>query len=216
MKTILFTAFGDFPHGQYRCNTTELLAEELGGTILAGHRIVTKVFPCRLCHPDENRGEALLALARDIGARGIISTGMSSAAEGIRIETIARNQLRNQKYCSPSQLTERIIDACSTDWKFDMPLTVWRLRHFREACKQEDIQVSFSYDAGGFCCEELMTQMCWGQYLRSLVPFIFLHVSCSPEAVQSFREHRAAGKTTMPLWQMFRAITLLLERAELT
>ena len=216
MKTIIFSGFGNFESG-YRANTTELLAQRLNGTTCEGYRIIGNVFPCTLSRQGEDRASALLSLARREGACGIIATGMSSTEQGFGIETTGRNEYRNKKYCPPEALGTHMHELFSCGYVFDVPLTQWRLRCFREACKEAGIAARFSYDAGGFCCEELIVRMYAAEFPPSLhsLPFIFMHVPCSPETVLDEETHRKSGKTTLPLEVLESGIGLLPRPADL-
>lgn len=215
MHTIVLSGFR--PFGSYRENLSEIVVNELSGTTFAGYRIESTVFDATI--PNGNRGEELLSIARRHQARGMVSLGIDSSKSGICIETIATNRISNAKYCPP-HLEGSLIDE---DRAYAAPLLMslrpWNLKRFRIGCDEEDVPVTaLSHDAGGFCCNHLMYQVTKAQMQRpkeERIPYLFLHLPCSPGAISDQRAHGQSGKITMDSHTAIRGLWHLLAATKL-
>jgi pyrrolidone-carboxylate peptidase len=215
MKNIILSAFSRY--GDYPANSSELVAESLQGTVPAGYLVHTEIFPATI--PDgENRGASLLNAAASLNASGIVCLGMASKKRSLCIETIARN-ITYGKYCPP-ELEENPINSDNPlGEQLPIDLYSWQIKKYRNICQRARISVRFSCDAGGFCCNHLMYQMedlrLRNESFRS-IPWIFMHIPCSPEAVPpSVEAFTAAGKVTMSVNDMVRGVEILLANASI-
>lgn len=184
-KTLIISAFdGDF--GDYLKNTSEIVAGKLHKSLLAGYRIESVVFPCRIPSGSENRGELLSAMAKEHNASAILSLGMSSASTGFWFETRARNELHQEKYhpnkervpVDPSRPLDEVLHLNFSPWNFETFKREWESTRI---CSAE-----LSSDTGGFCCEHLAYQVLVAQLRRvpeERLPYAFVHLPCCPEAV---------------------------------
>lgn len=197
MKTIIVSGFRRF--GAYRCNPTETLVEYLAGETLAGYRVITALFDATI--PTDDRGANLLFTAYQFDACAIISLGVDSQKRGLCIEREAKNLVLNAKYCPP-ELQNTPVDATRPfGEKLELDENPWRLRRFERLCSEESIPVEISHDAGGFCCNHLAYQVCAAQnrgILRTM-PFVFVHVPCSPESIPDIGAFVRENKTTMTI-----------------
>jgi len=211
MKTILLCVFGNF--GKYRANSTKLAAHALADRTLAGYRIIPVFF--RATIPRGDRGRQIFGIARRLGASGIVCLGMASDKTGLCVERWCANLINNAKYCPP-WLNGTSIDASRPyGQRVALDLQPWHIWTFRECCIAKHIPVMEpSDDANGFCCNHLIWQLRMAQLnsCRGLadIPFIFLHIPCSPECVPSHAEFAKAGKVTMTIGQIRDGLGVLL------
>ena len=215
MKRIDLSGFGGF--GTYPVNPTKIVAQQLHGTTVSGFKINSRVFPASVSK--RNRGRDLLRMAQDINAGGIVSLGMASDKIGICVESVAVNRLFHEKYLPSHLHGTAITDMQPQEHRFGLNLNPWQIPMFQCYCHTVGIPVmDVSLDAGGFCCNHLMyqvrlTQLTYGLY--SQIPFIFIHIPCSPETIQNVETFAKLGKVTMEIEQVARAIELLLGCARL-
>ncbi len=210
-KTIVFSGFHKY--GDWLKNSSELVIERLHSQSITGVDVHSMIFD-PIIPQVTNRGEALFMLAQKVGAAGVVSLGMSSEAKGLQIVVIARNKVGG-KYVPDALAGTRI----STSMTSDAPLAntsigKWRITNFRQKCQEEKLAVADpSYDAGGFVCNHLLWQLCAAQTEEIAVPFVFLHLPCTPECVPDNALFEREKKITMSVDQMIRGLELLLEYA---
>ncbi len=181
MEKILITGFTRFGH--YRENTTEILKKYLPE--LGKYSVEYLIFPVIIFGPAEKYGEEIVAKAKEINARAIISLGMASDVHGVRIESRAINWVENKKYCLPEE-HKKIIDGdafpkdflCADLSKWDMDC-IFSNFHARKLEHEPKI----SYTAGTFCCNALMWRTLSAiNAARYAIPYIFLHLPCTLSA----------------------------------
>lgn len=212
-KTIILAGFS--PYGDYPANSTELVANELHGKTLSGHPIRSKVFPATI--PRENRGVLLLDEALDIGAGGIVCLGMSSRNRGFSIETFATNRIYHATYVAPKQNDQQIDGHTDFGESISIDTSAWQTSIFIRQCAQVGIFAEYSVNVSGFCCNHLMYQLrsasLWHKEYKS-IPWIFMHVPCSPEAVpQPDDAFRQSGKVTITVQKIIQGLEILLLNA---
>jgi len=213
VKTIILSAFGRF--GIYTANSTEIVARQLNGKNIAGFKVCSVVFPCRI-PKGTNRGHKLLRLAERIGARGIVSLGMASDKTGLCIEAVATNLINNQKYCP--DLSGRAINIRDSLGKsVEIDLIPWNIGAFQQSCVEQGVLVmDCSRKAGGFCCEHLMYQLWRAQRVRQYkTPFIFIHVPCCREAIPDYDAFLKNGKVAMATESIIKGLEILLTSSAL-
>ncbi|GEM_PF-1960177 len=217
IKTLIVSAFdGNF--GNYRKNTSELVARKLNGTMFAGYGVMSVIFPCTIPSKTENRGDLLLTVAKAHQASGILSLGMSSASTGFWFETRARNELHQPKYypnkervpVDTTRLLNEVLHFELMPWNFEVFKTEWESRHI---CPAE-----LSSDKGSFCCEHLAYQVLAKQSAQQpheRLPFTFIHLPCCPEAVKDPMVFLRTGKTLLTTEAVERGLRELLTFAKL-
>jgi len=215
MKTIIVTCFQRF--GSYPANSSELAARAMDGNLVSGYHVDIEMFPADI--PRFDRAESVFEKARRLMANGIICLGMDSGRKSLCIEYRTVNRLENEKYCPP-ELNRTQIDLCEPygHW-FCLDLTAWKPHVFLQACAMKGIPAEVTGDPGSFCCNHLMYQMDKSRSKHPWnwsIPWIFIHLPCSPECVpEPSAAFYETGKTTMPVATMVRGIKLLLETATL-
>lgn len=210
MKTIIVSGFA--PFGAYPANSSQLAVWWLAQSGIKGYKIVPAIFSATI--PTENRGKMLVKYACKLGASGIVSLGMASEKKGLCIESWAANVIHNEKYCPP-KLQGTPIDARNPyGERVAIDLVPWNIAMFEKACGVENIAVEHSSDAGGFCCNHLayQTRVALVECGED-IPYLFIHLPCSPTAVPNEKEFVAAGKVCMPVEKMARGIELLLQHS---
>lgn len=185
MKKILLTGFEKF--GAYTENITEIAATTI--KIISDYHVSGMVFPTLIFPKDgEDYGEKIIARAKEIGANVIISLGIASVVQDIRIETQAINWVENEKYCLVSEQRRVIDETLILKKELKVDLNKWLLGNFRDISAleemmylgQADCKVELSSDAGTFCCNALMFRTLRALQKNKLdIPFLFLHVSPS-------------------------------------
>ncbi len=214
MKTIILSAFGRF--GDYVANSTELVAHQLHERVVAGLKVHSIVFECNI--PFDNRGKILLDLAETNNASGIIALGMASDKNGICVESVARNVINNPKYC-PGLEGKPVDPNFTCGEELELDLSPWNFDLFVQECGRRNVPVEkLSRDAGGFCCNHLMFQVEALQRTRETcqrIPFIYIHIPCSIEAIVDSGAHGRSGKAVLSIHKVIEGLQILLEQASL-
>lgn len=183
---------------------------------VGGFRVYSMVFPATV-PSNEDRGAMLLYFARSIQAVGVISLGMASEKTGLCVETVATNKVDNSKYCSPEQNGTAINPRRPYGEKAPLSLGPWNLPGFRATSARHGVSVMpDSNDAGGFCCNHLAYQTVSAQLFRgawSDIPFIFMHIPCSPEAISDIEAFRSARKVAMSVDDVIAGLDILLAKS---
>ncbi len=185
-RNILVTGFKKF--GDYSCNCTEQFLGEYN--TIGEFAINPLVLPA---HTFADGAEysymelAQAALASEASA--VISLGMASDVQGLRIETCATNWSTG-KYCLRSEQNRRLNPRYSARHIKEVDMSRWDIELIRKNLKELDIKFEdkLSTDAENFCCNALMYRTLF--VLRQVynIPFIFLHIPCSAEAVSGMKD----------------------------
>lgn len=184
MEKILITGFEVF--GAYKENITQAFSEEIFN--LSGYSPEYIIFPVRIfSEGSENYGKQIIKRAQEINAKAIISLGMASDVKGARIESLAKNWVENEKYCTPSEQKRLIDKNLEAKHSLRVDLEKWNTDKIISDLKELNVnyESEISVNANSFCCNALMFRTL--QALESSgcsIPYIFLHVSCSPESVE--------------------------------
>lgn len=216
MKNILITGFE--PFGEYTENISEVAATQIKR--LGKYNVYGLVFPVRIFpESGEDYGETILAKAKEINAKAIISIGIASDAVGIRVEKQAINWVENHKYCLDSE-QQRALDEslapkkeCKIDlkrWHLDR---IWNFSTLNEklCLKKISCDINFSSDAGTFCCNALMFRTLIAMEKHGCeIPYLFLHVPCSAEAVKNISDFDRT-KDLMSLEKLEKVLAVILE-----
>ncbi len=210
MTRIVVSAFK--PFGTYCANSTLEVLEIL---MLRGtFEIIPVVYKATI--PTVDRGKELVDLAHEKGASAILSLGMASEKRGVCIEFCGTNAINNPKYCSPTEQGTAIRSDRTYGETINLDLTPWSIKTFTMGCGKNHIPVEVSIDAGGFCCNHLAYQTRLAILEGELrLPFLFVHIPCSPEAVPNMEDFTQAGKVTRSPELMADAIELLVQGAQL-
>ena len=215
-KNIILSAFKKY--GRYHRNSGELVAGELDQTSLSGFVVRQEIFPCTIPLLGENRGLHLFERARTFNASAIVCLGMASGKKGMCIETTAVNAIDNEKYCP--ELSGQPVDSRFAHKRvLNLDLRQWHLDDLligRE--KTESPLIKVSTNPGGFCCNHLIWQLRAAQ-LEDIecasIPFIFIHIPCSPECVGGNMEFRRQKKATLKVPQIIQGLETILKIATL-
>ncbi len=183
MKKILITGFEKF--GDYTENITEVAVNQI--KTLRDYEVHGLVFPVRI-FPENGKdyGEMIIAYAMKINADAIISMGIASSVQGIRIEEQAINWVENHKYCIDSEQRRVLDETLILKKELKVDLAPWGLNYpWKIAAlfgKLHDrkiyCDVEFSYDAGAFCCNALMFRTLIAiEKKKTKIPYLFFHVN---------------------------------------
>lgn len=211
VKTAILTGFQ--PFGAYPANPTKELALSLDGKILVGHRIRSFVFPTLVLSPEgeEDWGRKLVDEALALDASVIISLGLASESQGLRVEKFAANWVENDKYCTAFENRKPVQADRPAHEKLQMPLAHWDLVKLHFELLGTNTPLQMSEDAGGYCCNALMYRT-----LRVMqdfgvdIPFVFAHVPCTRELVVHMPDFDRMGKAIIQQKDIHRAVWKLL------
>jgi len=185
MDKVLITGFEKF--GDYKENITESFSQEVFS--LSGYSLEYMIFPVRIfSNGADNYGKQVVSRAKEINAKAIISLGMGSDVKGARIESQAINWVENEKYCLPSEQRMVLDNTLEPKSHLMVDLEKWDIDKIFNYFNKLNIvyEPTISTNANSFCCNALMFRT-----LSSLkeekcpIPYLFLHVSCSPEAISN-------------------------------
>ncbi|MFZ4648169.1 MAG: hypothetical protein ACOYMB_00865 [Patescibacteria group bacterium] len=198
MNKILITGFEKF--GSYCENATEAAITDL--SIINSHQVESFIFPVRVFADATNYGRKIVKKAQEIDAKAIISLGMSSCVEGIRIESLARNWVANEKYCLSHEHKRVIDDKFNSKFALEVDFDRWRLDKIFSELNREKIthETKISKNAHSFCCNALMFRTLQAiEETNCKIPYLFVHVSCTPRAVMGMPKNaRLNNMTSVP------------------
>jgi len=217
-RNIFIASFGRF--GPYTANSGEQAMKALAGTRdpLGRFWFYGNTVPATI--PDYDRGALVFEMARQYRASGIIALGMASDKRVPTIELQARNR-NDSHYCPPDRNHTRIDNGePELDCVKVNPHQWNRDRFAKSSCASLLPKPEISIDAGGFCCNHLIYQMCkaWDRQPESMrIPWIFLHIPCTPEAVPPVlvEEFAIKKKVLTPVDVLVQYIHLLVATSEL-
>lgn len=215
MKNILISAF--LPFGDYPENSSRQVVSLETNRGLCEYHVSPMYFAASI--PNIDRGLLLLNAAQYTGTRGIICLGMASQKKGLCLETRTSNLVQNVKYCRPNQNGKPVDLSRPLGECLEIDLSKWNVDKFETLCQNTGIPSERSQDAGGFCCNHLMFQICSAQLRDSRlreIPWIYFHIPCTQEAVPvPPDEFIKAGKTTMALSDIYTGLIFLLRGASI-
>ncbi|MFA5000506.1 MAG: hypothetical protein WC545_04060 [Patescibacteria group bacterium] len=181
MKNILITGF--YPFGDYKVNPTEQFLKS--HSVLGELYLYSLIFPPRTFGDGaENFGLNTVKFARSLNAIAIISLGMASDVKGLRIETSSINWSEG-KYCLDFEQKKRLDSRFSSRATKKTNLAQWDIEAMLKNFKNLNIKFErkLSESAGTYCCNALMYRVLSNLEPSSNIPYIFLHIPCSAEAV---------------------------------
>jgi pyrrolidone-carboxylate peptidase len=217
-KNIFISSFGLF--GSYAANSGEQVMKALRGKRDPSGRFwfYGDTFPATI--PAYDRGAHVFDMAREYRASGIIALGMASDKHVPTIERAAHNQ-NDSHYCTPEANYREVDGNESCLNRVGVDLSPWNTDRFMaESCQAGLPKPGISGDAGGFCCNHLIYQMWLAQHREQSsgrIPWIFLHLPCTPEAVPDAlnEEFALKGKVRTPVEVLVNYLHLLVATAEL-
>jgi len=140
-KTILLTGFS--PFHIYNKNPSQIVVEDLNGSIINDYLIISRVLPI-----DFSKASSIItSLITDINPDLIIMLGLAPNASSIRLETLAIN-LQYDPYVPHPYLNLKRID---TKGPFFVKSTL-DIRSSYELIHDHDIPVDISFSAGWYLC----------------------------------------------------------------
>src|SRR3989344_3898158 len=141
MKKALITGSETF--GKYITNPTKWLALSADGKVIAGYEIHSLVFPSVVLNPEgvENKGEATIRKAQEIGADVIISFGMASEVKGFRLEKTGVNWVYNKKYLSEKENNRPLEPSQPEKEKMEADLSHWDIEKMKELFVDANIRL---------------------------------------------------------------------------
>jgi pyroglutamyl-peptidase len=181
MDNILITGFR--PFGNYKVNPTEQFLKN--HSVLGNLRLHSLIFPARsLVEGAEDFGLTIVETAKALKAVAIISLGMSSAVKGLRIETRAINWSAG-KYCLETEDRQRLNPSFPAWYSKKVNLAHWDTEEMFKNFGFSSIRFEkrISIHAGTYCCNALMYRTLVALGPAYQIPYIFIHIPCSAEAV---------------------------------
>lgn len=185
MNKVLITGFQNF--GDYSENTTEVLKKNV--RLISSHAVEYMIFPVRIfSNGAENYGKQIIARAKEINAKAIISLGMASDVRGLRIKSRAINWVENEKYCLPEE-HKRVLDKnLPPKYELDVDLSRWQMKEILSVLSKINVvyETEISTDANAFCCNALMFRTLQAmQESEYDIPYIYLQLPCTANAVKN-------------------------------
>jgi pyrrolidone-carboxylate peptidase len=184
MDKILITGFERF--GDYKENVTEIISKKI--LRISNHSLEYMIFPVRIfSNGADNYGKQIIARAKEINAKAIISLGMGSDIRGLRIESQAINWVENAKYCILSEQKKTIDDSLDSRSTLKIDFGKWNISKIFSAFKEMNIvhESEISIDANSFCCNALMFRTLQAIQIEGCkIPYIYLNLPCSHHAIE--------------------------------
>ncbi|HEV2403654.1 MAG TPA: hypothetical protein VGS08_05650 [Candidatus Saccharimonadales bacterium] len=213
MKIALITGSETF--GQYVTNPTKWAALMADGKEIAGYKIHSLVLPSvvRLSSDIDDAGTTILKKAQEVGADIIISLGMASGAKGFRLERTATNWIHNQRYCS-SQENDHPLDPSRPE-KEEMKIDLSHLDMVKAQKLFERANLSFdpviSDEPGQYSCNAWIYGTLLAMQKQKLtIPYIFLHVACTKEAIELMPDFDRDHKLLIKKEDILKALKIIL------
>jgi len=183
MKKILITGFQ--PFGEYTENSSELAAMNI--RVVGPYAVEKIIFPVRIFGEPEDYGKYIIRRAKMVNARAIISLGMASSVYGLRIESQAVNWVDNPKYCLESEQGKVISPFFEKHQQLPVNLDSWDISKIMFGLESSGLayEEEISQDAGAFCGNALMFRTLKLMQYEREIPYLFLHLPCTAEAVKN-------------------------------
>lgn len=185
MKKIIVTGFPSF--GNYQENSSSLLKDVFSKFYAFDVEFI--MAPIRLFSVEaRNFGDQVVNRALNLKADAIISLGMSSSVKGIRIESVAKNWVENDKYCLKFENRAVLDDNFSSNYSLTANLKQWDLPSIFNNLQDWGIPYEelVSTNAGNFCCNATMFRILQAMKVRNcFLPYIFVRISCTAKAIMT-------------------------------
>ena len=206
MKQLIIAGFSS-PEGHPQ-SPVELIIRDANARILGTHCCHSEVFPATIPQSWERRGDTLFAKAITWKASAILCLNTVPSADGLRIQTMARNWIAQSD-------PQRPIDPARThNEEVVINLDAWNLDRYMGLAQDNKMPVHISYHATDPLTNHLMYQMYCAQQestVYSRIPWIAVDIPHVPESIpeptKAFYETRP---TVMQLTQIVRCLELLL------
>ncbi len=214
MKTALITGFEAF--GRYMINPAKWLVLSADGKEIAGYRIYSLILPNIMGLSDniENPGITVIKLAREIKSDVIISFGLGPHVHGFRIERTATNWIDNKKYCLPGENNHPLDQDQPPKERRAIDMIHWDLPKMKELFGQAAIpfDTDISDDAGLYSCNGIMYRVLFAMQMERIkIPYLFVHISCTEEAVELIPDFDRATKTIIKKEDTVKALEIILQ-----
>lgn len=206
MDRVLVTGFE--PFGGYDVNPTQEIAEKMNGTRIGNAEIIGEVLPCTYY----GWFEAAKKVIEKIQPQIIIHLWLTSSAQGVRIEQIARN-IKDSKYVDADWVEGRGAKIVEDERVQRFMNSQWTKIH--SILQANKIPVELFIDAESFICNSLMYLMC--QYISEQklnIKNTFLHIPWTDDHKNMIKW--SLEKMTIPKQQVTRAVeSIIIERRDI-
>ena len=203
MKRAILTGFE--PFGPYKYNPVQDIAREYDGKILGDIEIRGLVVPCTYYGAFQLLSEKIDELSPDI----ILSSGLASRVQGIRLETIGRN-IMNGKYADAEgrkPKNEPIVERGRL-WYLTTSDNIVLANSLYEA----EIPAEVSVDAEGFICNSLIYLTAKRISTENLpINFVFFHTPWTKDYLD--RINLESGKIAISKGHLNKAVEILLQES---
>lgn len=148
MKKIILTGFQ--PFGPYKYNPTEQSTIDFNGKIFGDRRVIGLVLPCIY----DAWGYLASTIVRNGEVHAVISTGLSSSAMGMRIESTFRNAMNGEKYPDANGYAPKNVPIVANGAPYNVKSKAphKKLLHL---LLENDVPAEASDDADSFICNSL-------------------------------------------------------------
>ncbi|MFH0773589.1 MAG: hypothetical protein V1922_04740 [bacterium] len=213
-KIALITGSESF--GKYVINPAKWLALAAEGKTIAGHKIVSLVFPTTTLLPNgvENPGTTIVNTAIKIKANVIISFGLASEAKGFRIERSGYNWIENIPYCQPYENFHSLDTSRPAKEQIQIDMSQWNMTLLKELFEKNKLPLDpqISDDPGRFSCNSWIYRTLVAlKKVNVKTPYLFIHSACTEEAVELIPDFPRNKKIVIPKKYLLKALEILLQ-----
>lgn len=204
MPNVLVSGFA--PFGGDAANPSQLIAQALDGSVVAGHRVIAATLPTEFA-----RAPALLeALIERHRPVLVLAMGLAGGSSVIALERVAINLIdaRIADNAGAQPIDVAVVDNAPNAYFSTLPIKAMLLR-----LRQAGIAAAISHSAGTFVCNQVFYGLAHLLATRHAgMRGGFMHVPWLPEQAA---QHEA-GAPSMPLQSMVEGARLCLETALVT
>jgi len=197
---VLVTGFA--PFGGETVNPSQLIAQELDGQTIAGHRLVGATLPTEFA----SSILVLDDLLRRHRPALVLALGQAGGRAEISLERVAVNLIDAR---IPDNAGAQPVDVAVVEKAPNAYFSTLPLKAMLAALQQAGIPSALSHSAGTFVCNQVFFGLAHALHARrGRVRGGFVHVPYLPEQAAHH-----VGAPAMPLAVMIRAVTLCLQIA---
>jgi len=197
---VLVTGFA--PFGGETVNPSQLIAQELDGHTIAGHRVIGATLPTEFA-------SSLATLKKLLDRHKpalVLSLGQAGGRAEISLERVAVNLIDAR---IPDNAGAQPVDVAVVENAPNAYFSTLPLKAMLAGLNQAGIPAALSHSAGTFVCNQVFFGLAHAlRARRKRVRGGFIHVPYLPEQAT-----RHVGAPGMPLAAMIRAVTLCLQVA---
>ena len=213
MKQAIITGAETF--GDYIMNPSKWLALSANGKTIAGYNINSMVFSCTVCVPTscDNPGQLIVQKATEIDADVVISFGIKSSAQGIKLERSGTNWVNNEKYLLPSENNKPLEPSLPAKQQIQSDLSYWDIDKMHRLLAESNIKFEsdISDSAGLYVCNGWIYRTLLAMDEKQLkIPYLFVHLPCTEESIELIPDFDRTNKTLIKKEDTLKVLEIIL------